>query len=62
MTDLFVALGLVLVIEGLIWALIPGYARRTLEAIEELGEGALRITAVGAVAIGVLIVWLARSW
>ncbi|MEO0620128.1 MAG: DUF2065 family protein [Pseudomonadota bacterium] len=62
MSDLFVGLGLVLVIEGLIWALVPGYARRTLEAIDELGETALRVAAVVAVALGVLVVWLARGF
>ena len=32
MSDLIVALGLVLVIEGLLWSLFPGLGRRLLEA------------------------------
>ena len=35
MTDLAVALGLVLVLEGMLWALAPGLARRMLEQAAE---------------------------
>lgn len=61
MTDLFVALGLVLVIEGLLWALAPGFGRRMLEAASEMPENSLRLAGSVAVAAGVLVVWLARG-
>ena len=61
MTDLLVALGLVFVIEGLIWALVPGYARRMLEAISEMSDTSVRNAAVFSVALGVVIVWLVRA-
>lgn len=60
MTDLLVAIGLVFVIEGLIWAIFPGYARSMLEAVAELPETTVRSAAVAAVAVGVVIVWLVR--
>ena len=36
MTDLGVAIGLVLVIEGLLWALAPGFGRRLLRASADM--------------------------
>ena len=38
MDDLGVAIGLVLVIEGLVWALAPRFGRRLLEAASETPE------------------------
>ncbi len=61
MTDLIVAFGLVFVIEGLIWAIFPGYARRVLEAVAGTPDNAVRVAAVAAIAAGVVIVWLARG-
>lgn len=61
MHDLIVAFGLVLVIEGLLWALSPAFGRRLLEAASELPENTLRTAGAVAVAAGVVIVWLARG-
>ena len=61
MQDLFVALGLVLVIEGALWALFPNYLTKMLEASRELGESGLRLTGLVAVIIGFVIVWLIRG-
>lgn len=61
MSDLVVGLGLVLVIEGLLWALAPGFGRRMLEVAAEMPEASLRTTGAVAVAIGVLIVWFVRG-
>jgi uncharacterized protein len=61
MTDLAVALGLVLVIEGLLWAAAPDFAVRLLNAAAESSPQALRTAGVTAVAIGVFIVWLVRG-
>jgi hypothetical protein len=61
MSDVIVAVGLVLVIEGLLWALAPGIGRRLLEAAFTLPESNLRLTGAVAVASGVFLVWLARG-
>ena len=61
MADLGVAIGLVLVIEGLIWALAPRFGRRLLEAASETPEQSLRLAGTFAVAVGVLLVWLIRG-
>jgi uncharacterized protein YjeT (DUF2065 family) len=61
MSDLLVAFGLVLVIEGLLWALAPRFGLRVLEAASQMPESALRLAGAIAVAAGVLIVWLVRG-
>jgi hypothetical protein len=61
MSDLLVALGLVLVIEGLIYGAFPSAARRMLEAVREVPDSTLRGAGLTALALGVLIVWLVRG-
>lgn len=61
MNDLLAALGLVLVIEGLIWAAMPKLGRSMLEAAAARQPAELRVAGTIAVAIGVGIVWLVRG-
>ncbi len=61
MTDLLVAIGLVFVIEGALWALFPRFGRRMLEVAGEMPEQSLRTAGAVAVAVGVLMVWLVRG-
>jgi len=61
MSDLVVAIGLVLVIEGLLWSLWPGLGRKLLEATAGAPESSLRLAGALAVALGVAIVWLVRG-
>ena len=61
MSDLLVAFGLVLVLEGLVWALVPGAALNMLVAAASAREQTLRLTGAAAVALGVLVVWLVRG-
>ena len=61
MNDLVVGVGLVLVIEGLLWALFPHFATRLLEFAAESSESGLRMGGAAAVAGGVLTIWLIRG-
>jgi len=61
MSDLVAALGLVLVIEGLLWAAFPSLTTRILHSVGETPEPVLRFCGVAAIALGVLIVWLVRG-
>ena len=61
MNDLLVGVGLVLVFEGLIWALSPASAMRMLALAAQTPERSLRIGGAVAVAIGVVIVGLVRG-
>ena len=61
MNDLAVAFGLVLVIEGSLWALFPSLGRKLLAATAGAPEQALRLAGVLAVVAGVIVVWLVRG-
>lgn len=61
MSHIVVALGLVFVIEGMLWALAPGLGRKLLQAAAETPESNLRLIGAAAAAIGVLVIWLARG-
>ena len=58
---LLTALGLVLVIEGLLYALVPGQLRRMLLAMQTMSDDQLRLGGLAAIAMGVLFVWAVRS-
>jgi hypothetical protein len=61
MSDLLAGLGIALVAEGLLWALAPDLALRTLAIAAATPRAQLRAAAWGAVAAGVAIVWLVRG-
>lgn len=61
MHDFLAALGLVLVIEGLVYGGMPGLAKRMAEEVKSIPESALRIGGIAAMVAGVLIVWLVRG-
>jgi uncharacterized protein YjeT (DUF2065 family) len=61
MSELAVAFGLVLVIEGVLWAAFPRLAMRLLAAAAETPEPVLRTAGAAAVAAGVFVVWLVRG-
>ncbi len=61
MSTLAVAFGLVLVIEGALWALAPGLGRKFLEATANTPESTLRIGGALAAAAGVALIWIVRG-
>ena len=61
MSDLIVGLGLVLVVEGLLWAAFPSAGRRMLEIASQTPEHSLRIGGAVAMLLGVAAVWLVRG-
>jgi len=58
--DLVTALGLVLVIEGVLYAVAVGPMRDMLRQALEMPDHVLRAGGLLAAALGVLVVWLAR--
>lgn len=61
MTDFLAAIGLVLVIEGIVYSGFPGLARKLAAEVLSTPENVLRIGGLVAVAAGVGIVWLIRG-
>jgi uncharacterized protein YjeT (DUF2065 family) len=61
MSDLIVAVGLVLVLEGLIWALSPEQGRRVAAMVSSTSDATLRRAGWIAITAGAVIVWLIRG-
>ena len=61
LTEIFMALGLVLVIEGLLYALVPGQLKAMMLSFQKLSDDQLRTGGVIAMALGVAIIWLVRN-
>jgi uncharacterized protein len=59
--ELVTALALVLVIEGVLYALFPSAMRRAVAAMLEQPAGRLRVAGLIAAALGVGIVWMMRG-
>jgi len=61
MSDLWAALGLVLVLEGALYALFPVQMIEMIRKLPQLPVPALRLLGLTAVGIGWLVVWLVRG-
>lgn len=57
----FLALGLVLIVEGLAYALAPSLIEQMLEMLRAVPETQRRNLGLMALAIGVLLVWIAKT-
>jgi len=60
-SDLIVALGLVLVIEGIIYGGLPHMAKRLAAEVLTIPDSTLRIAGIGAALLGLVIVWAVRG-
>lgn len=60
--SLLTALGLVFVIEGLLYALVPGQLKTMMRSMENLPEETLRLGGLGALGFGVFIVWVVQKF
>ena len=61
MTDFIMALGLVFVIEGLVYAFVPGHLKAVMALMQSSSEDSLRLGGLIAAAFGVGLVWLAKT-
>ena len=61
MPELVVAIGLVFVIEGRVFAAFPGTAKRLAATALESPENSLRIAGIASAVVGVVLIWLVRG-
>jgi hypothetical protein len=61
MADFIVALGLVFVIEGLIFAANPAAAKKAMAHVLDTADGPLRAVGIASAVVGVVLVWLVRG-
>jgi uncharacterized protein YjeT (DUF2065 family) len=61
MADFFVALGLVFVLEGLMFAAMPTLAKRAMTNAVETPDATLRVIGIVSAILGVIAIWLVRG-
>ncbi len=61
MKDVFLAIGLVLAVEGFLYAAFPGFLKVAMNVALGTPEQVLRLAGLAVLAAGVFFVWLARG-
>lgn len=61
MSDFLAAIGLVFVIEGLIFAAFPSAAKKAVASVLETADPQLRLVGIVSAVIGLVLVWLVRG-
>lgn len=61
MSDFVVALGLVLILEGLLFAAFPGATRRAMASALATPDSTLRVVGIVSAVLGLFAVWLMRG-
>ncbi len=61
MTDFLAALGLVFVIEGLVFAAFPEAAKRAVAAMTQTSDQGLRLVGIFSAVLGMVMLWLVRG-
>ena len=61
MSDFLVAIGLVFVFEGLVFAGFPGTAKRAMASALETPDGTLRVIGLVSAVLGLVVIWLVRG-
>lgn len=61
MSDFLAALGLVFVIEGLVFAAFPGAGKRAVAAMLATPEPSLRAVGLVSAVFGLVVLWLVRG-
>ena len=61
MSDFLAALGLVFVIEGLIFAAFPEAAKKAMASVLQTQDMSLRLIGIGSAIVGLALVWLVHS-
>ena len=61
MKELIIAIGLLLFIEGMLYALFPSKMKNMLKIVEKLPINQLRISGLLFALIGLVIVWYTKS-
>jgi uncharacterized protein len=61
MSDFLAALGLVFVLEGLLFAAFPDFAKRAMESVMQAPDNSLRIVGLVSAILGIALIWIVRG-
>jgi hypothetical protein len=60
-TDLFSALALAIIIEGLLYAAFPEQMKRMLASVQSMPASTIRAVALACAAVGLVLLWFIRG-
>lgn len=58
--DFLIGLGILFVLEGLLFAASPGWMRRAMQSAMATPDNILRIVGIGSAVVGLLLIWFVR--
>jgi uncharacterized protein len=58
--DFLIGIGVLLFIEGLLFAAMPGWMRRAMESVILTPDNVLRSAGIGSAVAGLIVIWLVR--
>jgi uncharacterized protein YjeT (DUF2065 family) len=61
MSDFIVALGLVFVIEGLVFAAVPESAKTAMRSVIQTPDTVLRVVGLLSAVLGIVLIWIIRG-
>ena len=61
MSDFIVALGLVFVIEGVVFSAFPATAKRAMDSVQQSPDSTLRTVGIVSAVLGIILIWAVRG-
>ena len=58
--DFLIGVGVLFVIEGLLFAAMPSWMRRAMTSVVATPDNILRLTGIGSAVVGLLLIWIVR--
>ncbi|VIO78253.1 DUF2065 domain-containing protein [Bradyrhizobium ivorense] len=58
--DFLIGLGILFVLEGILFAASPSWMRRAMKSALETPDNILRIVGIGSAVVGLILIWLVR--
>jgi uncharacterized protein YjeT (DUF2065 family) len=58
--DFLIGVGILFVIEGLLFAAMPGWMRRAMASVVATPDNILRVTGIGSAVVGLILIWIVR--
>jgi len=58
--DFLIGVGVLLVIEGLLFAAIPTWMRKAMASVLRTPDNILRITGIATAVVGLIVIWVVR--
>lgn len=59
--DFLIGVGVLFVIEGLLFAAVPGWMRQAMKSVLTTPDSVLRAAGIGSAIIGLILIWLIRQ-